>query len=174
MAGRKRKSGDRYPSGELKPRNLGPTEYHLARRLAASGDDRTSDVYPLSILMAKGKINQAQHDAGMKLAGVYHRTIGKPHAKNLVIGESQGGGAFDPIGALYDERWIKQVFVALDKLGRNLRIVTLSASVFLQPVNLADKGRLRQLQLGLQAISDLPSASTTEAERDKALAEAAA
>jgi hypothetical protein len=170
--GRKRKPGERSPCGKLKrPLPLGPTPQHLAHRLAAGGNADMAHDYPLSILLARGRIDLKQHDAGMRLLAVYRRVIGNPFAVTRILGEVGGRTGFNPVAALYDERWLRQAFLVLDRAGGGMRAAVLAAAVHLSMPSLADGALLGRLRIGLQLLADLDRPRVSEAERHRAVGE---
>lgn len=82
---RPRKNGERYPSGELRPRkDLGTPEV-IAKRLALVGpgnSDRPPDPalahYPLGVAFARGIVTSEQHQAGLDYALAFAVAIGRP------------------------------------------------------------------------------------------------
>ena len=80
--GRKRKLRARYASGQLVRKSridTGTSELMQKRAVIASD-------FPLTDLLAKGEINQDQHDAGMRFARNYWALFGQPfcRAQNFV------------------------------------------------------------------------------------------
>ncbi len=170
--GRKRKLGERSACGKLRrPLPLGPTPQHLAHRLAAGGNADTAHDYPLSILLARARIDVRQHDAGMRLLAVYRRVIGNPFAVTRVLGEVGGRAGFNPVAALYDERWLRQAFVALDRAGEGIRSLVISAAVHLSMPNVADGKQCERLRVGLQVLADLDRPRVSEGDRQRAVGE---
>lgn len=170
--GRKRKPGERSPCGKLKrPPPLGLTPQHLAHRLAAGGNADTAHDHPLSILLARGRIDLKQHDAGMRLLAVYRRVIGNPFAVTRILGEVGGRTSFNPVAALYDERWLRQAFDTLDRAGSGTRSTVLAAAVHLSMPSLTDGRLLLRLQTGLQLLVELDRPRVSEAERQRAVRE---
>lgn len=92
--GRPRKDGPRLPGGRLK-RSTSPddpgSDMALAHRAAAVGADNARDPragYPLGILLLRGEIDRAEHDAGLAYAGlrgiVYGSATPRSHLAQLV------------------------------------------------------------------------------------------
>lgn len=76
---RPRKNGQRYPSGELRPRIDHGTSEVIAKRLTlvGSGDPALAH-YPLGVAFARGIVTPEQHQAGLAYALAFAVAIGKP------------------------------------------------------------------------------------------------
>lgn len=101
----KRKDGERYPSGRLKPQKATAEcailDETLARRadLVGTGNERRPEAgHALGILLLRGQINRRQHDAGRRFETAWKRwasLAGLPHHHAHVPGNGGGRGA-DP------------------------------------------------------------------------------
>lgn len=83
--GRPRKTGDRYPSGKLKPQNRPNTKVVAARRAmlgAKDGEqvDLTKAENPMDLALERGWISEKRHRAGQLFANLY-RGIRMPALK---------------------------------------------------------------------------------------------
>lgn len=70
-AGRPRKKGARYPSGQLKPQ--GPNENMIARRRELVGEkgDLTRATSPMDLALERGWITEKHHRAGAAVVSIY-------------------------------------------------------------------------------------------------------
>ena len=83
--GRKRKSGDRYPNGELKHHRDHGTHEAAVHRLALVGSaDPVLGEHSLGILLARGVITEEQHQAGVRYAARSWEIYGKPFARSAL------------------------------------------------------------------------------------------
>jgi len=79
MAGRNRKAGPRYPSGQLKRpgADAGTKEVRAARRYLAPGSRPELAAYPLGVMRATGDISEGERRAGCKYAWLYSVRYGR-------------------------------------------------------------------------------------------------
>jgi len=104
VMGRPKTEGDRYPSGDLKPRVDRGTPELVARRLALTEGHENPALasYPLGVLLARGVINQDQHNAGVQYATAFWKAFGKPFAKAVNLTGLSGHGEPDgDVGRLH-------------------------------------------------------------------------
>lgn len=84
------------PRGSLRSRaprkiNIPPTPEFMEKRLAlAAGGDHRLCGYPLGVMVARGYITRADHDAGLDYAGLYRRKNGAT-APTVTMLEGGGG-----------------------------------------------------------------------------------
>jgi hypothetical protein len=108
--GRKRKSGDRYPSGKLrptpeevarrmeprKPETIDPTPETIARRVAAFGHAKADGELCCPVDILRPRLTQEQYWAGRMARSVYARYCIAIGAPKVVAGQLrdfvQGGG----------------------------------------------------------------------------------
>ena len=110
--GRKKKNGERFPSGDLKPEPLGPTPERAAQRaLLTKGADPALAESPLGILVAHGLIGEDTCRAADKYSAAKRIRFGsgQPAALNLT---GVGSAAYNPgldTGKESGEVWAKAV-----------------------------------------------------------------
>lgn len=77
-AGRKRKEGDRYPGGQIRPEDTGPSPTQAKRLMLASlarmADKEWSTVPGIYFL--SGKINAAQYEAARRFSALHEAYLG--------------------------------------------------------------------------------------------------
>ncbi len=153
MAGRKRKAGDRYPSGDLKPERT----LTLTRRIAAyarhAGDQRLTNA--LGWLRLEEKLTDNQVEAGQRFAilvGQHDRANGFPRRSVAPISYQRGYGlaGTPPIDAEAITRVCSRYEAADICLTDKERVVVLAVCLEDQVPSWAD---LRTLNLGLAALA---------------------
>lgn len=83
MAGRSRKAGPRYPSGQLKRpgadlrTDAGAKAGRAARRYLSQGGRPELAAYPLGVMCATGDISEGERRAGCKYAWLYSVRFGR-------------------------------------------------------------------------------------------------
>ncbi len=92
--GPKAKSGARYPSGDLRPVNDGPTPELVEHRRALVGGDEKKQryaSYPLGVLYARRLLLSGDHYAGQRYAALFMRAV-HPLTLPSVLGNLIAGG----------------------------------------------------------------------------------
>lgn len=149
-------------------------------RLATTGDQNLSPDYPLSVLLGRGLINQVQHDAGMRFAGLYWALFGKPFGRSQDYQQPRGSG-MDAATELKTRAEYEAAVAALADLGAVGLITDLA--VYLRRGWLVDEilrggarhrrhqVRLLRIRHALDALANLPRVRLSREQLDRARAE---
>lgn len=174
--GRKRKNGDRYPSGKLKKARdavIGATPEQQSRRAwMAQGGDMAKTSCPLDVLLVNGQIDDREALIGQRLAWWHYALFGRPNVSAGRYEErldreerdaaehddpnSEASRALQAIRDRYD-----RALAALDAISRHTRDDVLNVVVyerwprFLMPVipALSDLREARRVKAGLEALA---------------------
>jgi hypothetical protein len=117
--GRKKKSGERFASGDLKPEKLGPTPERAAQRaLLTQGADPALAESPLGILVARALIDHDTWSAAEKYASAKRLRFGsgQPGGSHLM---APGNAAYNPgldTGSESGEAWAKAILADADAI----------------------------------------------------------
>lgn len=118
--GRKRKSGKRYPSDErMREKDLSTVQRIETRQKIMGAANRSPD-FPLSVLLAKQRIDHREHAAGMWFAALHARLYGSSHAgaalwqEFISGGDGRGQAAFNAIAEEAAEMDFAAAMAALD------------------------------------------------------------
>jgi hypothetical protein len=86
---RKRKPGDRYPSGQLRPERVEPTPEMIVKRMKETGRVDVSLDHPIDVMFSKGLLSrmgedpaeaERRRDAGRAFANLAFHVWGQPFA----------------------------------------------------------------------------------------------
>lgn len=86
---RKRKPGDRYPSGQLRPERVEPTPEMIVKRMKETGRVDVSLDHPIDVMFSKGRLSrmgedpaeaERRRDAGRAFANLAFHVWGQPFA----------------------------------------------------------------------------------------------
>jgi len=154
--GRPRKDGPRKPCGRLRQGPSAPIipERVLEQRRILVGAEHVRDQrasYPLGVLLLRGMLDQAQHDAGLRFAGLYIAVFGRErvrsHLERVIYGLRGGLEREDPA-------WEKRQAELKDELDattttllslstRRPYQVLVNLAVFERPMRFMDSSRRR-------------------------------
>jgi hypothetical protein len=132
--GRKRKSGERFPSGDLRQvKDHGTAELQYRRAHLAGKGDPTLTTHPLGILFARNAIDLDQRNAGERYARLYASVIGRPTAAAVTYTGEQGGAPeIDPKRENHTQ-------ASLDEAQRVLKSISRKAKTLVDNVAIYDR-----------------------------------
>lgn len=102
-AGRPRKEGERYPSGQLKSPKPNGRVLGIRQALVGPGGDIANAENPLDVALARGWLSEEQHRSARAYAALYNRAgVALPRgAKVSQLGEGRGEHRDEAVGSAY-------------------------------------------------------------------------